>query len=159
MNKNIAILDTGFGDSGKGRIAHAFSSEYDYLIRTGGGNNCGHTIHTNGKKYVHHLVPSIDFANSSAKGFLGSGMVIDLDALFTELNALEKDFPGVSTRITVDPDAFLVLEEHKQMDREKNAHIGTTNKGIGPAYLDKMSRSGIRVREYLNDKTPIIGGL
>src|ERR1017187_8426610 len=98
MNKNIAVIGNSFGDEGKGRIVHAFSPDYSFVIRTSGGGNCGHTIYTNGKKYVHHLIPSIDFANSKAKAFLGAGMVIDLEDLVNELIALEKDFFGVSKR-------------------------------------------------------------
>jgi adenylosuccinate synthase len=159
MNKNIAVLGGSFGDEGKGRIVHYLSTNYDWICKYNGGANAGHTIYTNSKKYVHHLVPSIDLQNSKAKGFLGSGMVIDLDALYDELSALEKDFPGVSNRIYIDPDAFVVIQDYKDIDKAQNGHIGTTNRGIGPAYAAKVSRNGIKVRNYLDDRSGITSKL
>jgi len=158
-NKNIAILGSLAGDEGKGSITHTFSSDFDYVVRFSGGNNAGHTIYRNGKKYVHHLIPSIDFTVPHVKGFLASGMVIDLESLFNELVALEKDFPGVSKRMCVDPDAFVVLPKHIEEDKAKNGHIGTTNRGIGPAYVDKISRAGTRIRDLIKDNALIIGNL
>lgn len=149
MNKNIAVLGAAFGDEGKGHIAHAFSPDFDYLVRYNGGGNAGHTLYRNGKKFVHHLLPSIDFRNKETKGFLGSGMVIDLEQLLNELIAAEKDYTGVSNRIYVDPDAFVVLAEHKEEDKARNGDLGTTNKGIGPAYASKISRRGTRVKDFL----------
>lgn len=159
MNKNIAILDPLFGDSGKGKITHYFSSSYDWVVKFNGGNNAGHTIYSNGKKYVHHLVPSIDFSNSAAKGFLGAGMVIDPEALLSELSELEKDFSGISSRIFIDPDAFVVLPKHKETDKADNKHLGTTNKGIGPAYADRVSRSGTKIIQLINDNSLITSAL
>jgi adenylosuccinate synthase len=159
MSKNVAILDGAFGDCGKGHISHAMSPDFDYLIRTNGGANAGHTIYTNGKKYVHHLVPCIDFANSKAKAFLASGMVIDLDALLEEIHTIKQDFPDIVERVYVDPDAFVVLQKHKEEDIAKNKHLGTTGKGIGTAYQDKIARRGTRIRDMLNDKSLITTAL
>lgn len=158
-NGNVAILDVFGGDSGKGKIAHTFSTDFDFLIRFSGSSNCGHTIYTNNKKYVHHLIPSIDFANSNAKGFLGAGMVINPQELFDELFALEKDFPGVSKRMYVDPDAFIVLPEHIEEDKAKNKDLGTTNKGVGPAYASKVSRRGVKLSALLRDNSLITEAL
>lgn len=158
-NKNIAVLGASFGDEGKGHIAHAFSPDYDFQIRFNGGGNAGHTIYRDGKKFVHHLLPSIDFRNKNIKGFLGSGMVIDLEQLLNELLAAEKEYPGVSNRIYVDPDAFVVLPEHKQEDKEKNGHLGTTNRGIGPCYASKISRRGTRVKDLMKSESFIISTL
>ena len=157
--RNIAVIGIQLGDEGKGKVVHSFSKNYDWVIRWSGGANCGHTIYVDGKKFVHHLVPSIDFNNSKAKGFLASGMVIDLQELYDELLSLEKEIPGIASRIVVDPDAFLVLPAHKEEDKAKNQHIGTTNKGIGPAYRDKMARVGMRICDYIKDNHPIINSL
>jgi len=148
--KNIAIVGSFFGDESKGNFTHHFSPYFHYVVRTSGGNNCGHTIYRDGKKFVHHLVPSINFS-SDANGFLGAGMVINPDALLEELLLLEKDIPGVSHKITVDPDAFAVLPKHIDEDKAKNGDLGSTNRGIGPAYTEKISRRGTKIRDLIKD--------
>jgi adenylosuccinate synthase len=149
---NIVIIGIQHGDEGKGRVAHELSKDYDWCIRYSGGSGAGHTIYRNGKKYVHRLVPCIDFNNSKAKGFLGADMVVNLPDLIEELSILEKDFPGISKKIYVDPDAFLVLPEHIEEDKAKNGHLGSTSKGIGPAYVAKMGRVGFRIKDILKGK-------
>lgn len=156
---NIAILGNQWGDEGKGHITHHLSKDYDWVIRFGGGANAGHTIYRNGKKYVHNLLPSIDFTHDHIKGFLGSGMVLDLEQLLKEVSTAEQDFPGVGSKLYVDPDAFVVLPEHKETDKANNKHIGSTNRGIGPAYADKVMRKGVRVIDRMNDGDPIIASL
>jgi adenylosuccinate synthase len=86
-------------------------------------------------------------------------MVIHLESLRNELLALEKDFPGVSKRVIVDPDAFIVFDKHIEADKLKNAHLGTTSKGIGEAYLDKMGRTGTKIYQLVKDNAPIIQSL
>ncbi len=147
---NIAILGAMWGDEGKGHITHHLSKDYDWVIRFNGGANAGHTIYRDGKKYVHNLLPSVDWRNQNTKAYLGAGMVIDLEKLRDEVYTLEKDFPGASKRIYVDKSAFVVLPEHKEEDKKENAHIGSTNRGIGPAYRAKISRRGIRVGDCVN---------
>lgn len=154
-NENIAILGAVFGDEGKGHIAHAFSPDYDWVVRFNGGGNAGHTIYRDGEKFVHHILPSIDFRHKHIKGFLGAGMVIDLEQLVSELLAAEKRYPGVSNRIYVDPDAFVVLQKHKDADKANNGDLGTTNKGIGPCYSDKVARRGVRVKDFLNEESAV----
>jgi adenylosuccinate synthase len=149
---NIAVIGISFGDEGKGRIAHYFSPNFDYVCRYGGGSNAGHTIYRDGKKFVHHLLPSVDFRHSNTKAFLGSGMVIEPEQLLKEVVEAEKEYPGVAKRIYVDPDAFLVTPEHKEIDKKTNAHIGSTNRGIGPAYADKVGRRGFRIQDILDGK-------
>lgn len=150
---NIAVLGASFGDEGKGRIVHDFSKDYDWVIRFSGGANAGHTIYRDGVKYVHNLIPSFDWRAPRTRAFLGSGMVIDLPQLHLEVERLFKINPDFAAKIYVDPDAFLVLEEHREEDKARNAHIGSTNRGIGPAYKSKIDRSGVRVRDALNGKT------
>ena len=146
---NIAILGAMWGDEGKGHISHHLSKDYDWVIRFNGGANAGHTIYRDGKKYVHNLLPSIDWRAPNAKAYLGSGMVIDLEKLLDEVIAAENAFPGAANRIYVDKNAFVVLPHHKEEDKAKNAHIGSTNRGIGPAYADKINRSGTRVNDII----------
>lgn len=147
---NIAILGAQMGDEGKGRIVHDFSSQYDWVIRFNGGANAGHTIYRDGKKYVHNLLPSVDFRKPYIKSFLGSGMVLDLAQLAKEIEDASVDFPEVGRRIFVDPEAFIVTPEHKEKDRLTNQHIGSTNRGIGPAYADKIGRCGVRVSAVMS---------
>lgn len=147
---NIAVIGLGFGDEGKGRIVHYMSRDFDYVCRYSGGNNAGHTLYVKNLhgeiiKVVHHLVPSVDFSRPHTKAFLGCGMVINLESLLEEVKSLEKIYPGVGNRIIVDPYAFLVTDEHIEQDKAKNKDIGSTNKGIGPAYMDKASRRGQRI--------------
>lgn len=146
---NIAILGAMWGDEGKGHITHHLSKDYDWVIRFNGGANAGHTIYRDGKKYVHNLMPSVDFRVPHVKAYLGAGMVIDLEKLLEEVLGVEKDFPGAAQRIYIDKNAFVVLPKHKEVDKLLNAHIGSTNRGIGPAYSDKISRKGIRIHNIL----------
>jgi adenylosuccinate synthase len=163
--KNIAILGSSWGDEGKGHITHAFSKNYDWVIRFNGGANAGHTIYREisfgvNQKYVHNLLPSFDWREPDLKCFLAQGMVIDLEQLFNEIMNVEHEFVTTwgysfgefAKRVFVDPDAFVVLPEHKEEDKRSNGHIGSTNRGIGPAYKSKISRSGKRVKDLLNDK-------
>lgn len=155
--KNIAILGAVFGDEGKGHITHHFSKDYDWVIRFSGGANAGHTIYRDGVKYVHNLLPSFDWRHDHVKAFLGAGMVIDLDQLLLEVEKIAQytvltlglPMDTICKRIYVDPDAFVVLPEHKEEDKANNAHIGSTNRGIGPAYKSKIARSGIKIRDLI----------
>ena len=148
---NIAVLGACWGDEGKGRVVHDFSPNFDWVIRFGGGANAGHTIYRDGIKYVHNLMPSFDWRSSRPKAFLGSGMVINLPQLHLEAEKLRTVDSSLPQRIYVDPDAFLVLEKHAEEDKKLNYHIGSTNRGIGPAYKDKIARQGLRIRDLLNN--------
>lgn len=154
--KQIAILGLAYGDEGKGRIVHDFSLDYDWVIRYSGSSNAGHTIYRDDKKYVHNLLPSADHRNQNIKSFLGAGMVINPDELLNEVKRAEENFPGIAKTIYIDPDAFIVSEEHIKIDKEKNKNIGTTGKGIGPAYVEKMSRAGVKLRKLIEDNNPTI---
>lgn len=142
---NIAVLGAMWGDEGKGHITHRLSRDYDWVIRFNGGANAGHTIYRDGKKFVHNLLPSVDFRVPNVRAYLGSGMVIDLEKFRDEVVEANKSYPGVGKRIFVDKDAFIVEPKHKEEDKKANGHIGSTNRGIGPAYKDKISRSGTRI--------------
>lgn len=159
---NIAILGSSWGDEGKGHITHSFSKDFDWVIRFNGGANAGHTIYREFlygtlEKYVHNLLPSFDWREERLNCFLAQGMVIDLEQLYNEVYKVETEFQSrwgytfgeFAKRVFVDPDAFVVLPEHKEEDRQTNGHIGSTNRGIGPAYKAKINRSGKRVKDLL----------
>lgn len=146
---NIAIVGAVFGDEAKGSLTHHFSPNHDWVIRFAGGANAGHTIYRDGVKYVHNLMPSFDWRSPRPKAFLGSGMVIDIEQLHSEVVKLWNVNSGLPNRVYVDPDAFTVLPEHKEKDKLSNGHIGSTNRGIGPAYIDKISRKGLRIRDRM----------
>lgn len=149
---NIAVLGAMWGDEGKGHITHYLSTKFGWVVRFNGGANAGHTIYRDGKKFVHNLLPSVDFRNPNVKAFLGAGMVIDPEQLLKEVIEAEREYPGVSKRIYVDPDAFVVMPEHKEIDKKTNVHIGSTHRGIGPAYADKIGRRGIRIQDIIKGK-------
>jgi adenylosuccinate synthase len=151
---NIAVLGAMWGDEGKGHITHHLSRNFDWVIRFNGGANAGHTIYRDGKKFVHNLLPSVDFRASHVNAYLGSGMVIDLEKLRDEVVDADKSYPGVGKRIYVDKDAFIVERKHKEEDASTNAHIGSTNRGIGPAYKDKIGRAGTRIGYLFTEGKP-----
>jgi adenylosuccinate synthase len=154
MKKRLAIVGAQWGDEGKGKVVNYFATDYEWIVRFSGGANAGHTIYVDGKKYVNHILPSISPASES-KAFLGAGMVIDIEQMIKEIEIIEEDYPGFSSRIYIDREVFLVLPWHKEQDgilenwREKP--IGTTRKGIGPAYTDKVSREGIKFYHLLDE--------
>lgn len=148
---NIAVLGAQAGDEAKGRITHDFSPDYDWVVRFSGGANAGHTIYRDGQKYVHNLMPSFDWRVFKPKAFLGSGMVIDIEQLHKEVIDLYNIDHFLPARVYVDPEAFVVLPEHKEVDKYTNFHIGSTNRGIGPAYKDKIGRCGIRIRDIISN--------
>lgn len=147
--ENIAVFGIQMGDEGKARCVHYLSKDFDYIIRFSGSGNAGHTIYHEGKKIVRHLLPSADFSTPRNKAFLGAGMVIHIPDLVNEVAETEHMFPGSAKRIIVDPDAFVVFKDHIAEDKEKNGHIGSTNKGVTPAYKDKIGRVGTKIRTLL----------
>ncbi len=152
--KKVAIVGAQWGDEGKGKVVNYFSKNFEWTVRFSGGANAGHTIYYKDKKYVNHLLPSIDLS-SNAKGFLGAGMVIDIEQLIDELIRLEKDFKGISSQFYIDPEAFVVLPWNKEedfiMEEMRKNKIGTTGRGIGPTYTDKVSRQGLKFYHIFDD--------
>lgn len=147
--KRIAIVGAQWGDEGKGKLVNYHAPRFDWVVRFAGGANAGHTIYHEGRKYVNHLLPSIALEGDRCRGFLGAGMVLDLPQLLRELRTLEADFPGIARRFHVDPEVFLVLPWHKREDQLFESYratpIGTTGRGIGPAYADKATRLGVKL--------------
>lgn len=153
---NIAIIGTSAGDESKAAITHHFSPNFEYVVRFGGSLNAGHTLYHKGQKIIRRMVPSVDFSHSHTKAFLGSGMVIDLNFLLEESQSIDNMFPGAAKRIIVDPEAFVILPQHIEEDKENVKKWGSTGKGVGPAYRDKIDRKGIRVESFIKDNAEII---
>jgi len=150
---NRVIIGGQWGDEGKGKIVDALSRDVDWVLRYQGGANAGHTIHHAGRKTVLHLVPS-GILHDGVRCLLGGGMVIDPWALQEEILALEEDGVIVRERLHVAANAQLVMPYHRRFDelretRLKRRSIGTTGRGIGPAYVDKIQRTGLRMEDLL----------
>ncbi|WP_457567088.1 adenylosuccinate synthase [Desulfurobacterium sp.] len=153
----LGIVGTQWGDEGKGKIVDILSDRADIIARFQGGNNAGHTVVINGNKYVLHLLPSGILHNNKVC-VLGNGMVIDLEALINEIEFIKRVGKSVEGRILLSERAHIILPYHKQLDAASEAKkgdgsIGTTLKGIGPAYRDKAGRMGIRVADLKNPET------
>lgn len=150
MSNKISILvGLQWGDEGKGKIVDILSPEYDFVARYQGGANAGHTIVFQGKKYVLHLIPSGIFTKG-IKCVIGNGTVIDPVALLDEIDIIEKEGIDLNGRLFISRDAHLILPYHKIIDainESKNDKIGTTKRGIGPAYFDKYARRGIKISD------------
>ena len=143
----LAIVGSQWGDEGKGKMIDYLAKKADMVVRGQGGNNAGHTVVIDGKKYALHLIPS-GVLNKDALNIIGNGVVFDPKGFFEELETLKAD--GVDMdKIYVSDRAHIVFSYHRVMDGLLEAErvqgdIGTTNKGIGLCYMDKLERSGIR---------------
>src|SRR5437773_4704380 len=146
---NIAVLGAQWGDEGKGKIVDLLTSRFDIVARYQGGHNAGHTVYVNGTKFVLRLIPS-GILHSDVVCVIGNGVVVDPQALFAELDELTRHGIDVRHRLFVSDKAHLILPYHRDLDllseaRRGERKIGTTSRGIGPAYEDKIGRRGIRV--------------
>ncbi len=152
-NKVTVLAGLQWGDEGKGKIVDILSPDYDIVVRYQGGANAGHTIVIDGKKFVLHLIPSGIFTKGVVC-VIGSGTVLDLTALLEEVEFLKQEGIDPEGRILISDNAHLILPYHKIIDvineSEKNK-IGTTKRGIGPAYFDKYARRGIKVNDFFNE--------
>ncbi len=149
-----AVLGLQWGDEGKGKIVDLFAQKADYVIRYHGGNNAGHTVVLNDKKFFFRLIPSGIFHNQTC-AIIGNGVVLDPEVLISEMRILEKEGVNLKKKLIISPRCHLILPYHKELDiayenvRGKRK-LGTTKRGIGPAYSDKVSYNGIRVGEMKN---------
>ncbi|MEX0663031.1 MAG: adenylosuccinate synthase [Balneolaceae bacterium] len=151
------LVGAQWGDEGKGKIVDLLSAETDYVVRYQGGANAGHTIKFDDKEIVLHLIPSGMF-NGNAKCVIGNGVVIDPIALVNEIEEVKTLDVDLKDRLFISSSAHVILSYHKVLDqvKEKNRGsdaIGTTGRGIGPAYVSKVARIGIRVGDLLDLKT------
>jgi len=148
------VLGAQWGDEGKGKIVDLLTPQFSIVARYQGGHNAGHTVYVNGAKFILRLIPS-GILHSGVTCVIGNGVVIDPAALFDEIDELTRNAIDVGNRIVISEKAHLILPYHRDLDllseaRRGERKIGTTSRGIGPAYEDKIARRGIRVGD-LND--------
>ncbi len=146
LSTKVVIVGAQWGDEGKGKIVDLLSADYDVTVRYQGGSNAGHTVIMGKEKFILHLLPT-GILQESTKGIVAQGMVIDLEILVNEIKNIESKGIKVKDRLLISDRAHLVLPYHKLLDRlfEKKGGIGTTLRGIGPAYMFKYGRKGIRM--------------
>ncbi len=152
----LVVVGVQWGDEGKGKIVHLLGKKADVVVRYQGGNNAGHTVIFDGKHFVLHLIPS-GILEPSKMCLIGNGVVVDPEALREEFHFLEKRKVRVRGRLFVSDAAHVILSYHRYLDclhedRAGVGKIGTTRRGIGPAYSDKVGRVGIRVADYVNPR-------
>ncbi len=157
MGKNVVVLGTQWGDEGKGKIVDLLTDQVSLVARFQGGHNAGHTLVIEGKKTVLHLIPS-GILREGVTCMIGNGVVLAPDALLKEMAELEEQGVPVRERLRLSPACPLILPYHIALDqaREKargNAKIGTTGRGIGPAYEDKVARRGLRLGDMFNEES------
>jgi len=151
------VVGSQWGDEGKGKLVDLLAKKAEYTVRFHGGNNAGHTVVVNGKKFAFHLV-SAGIINPNTRSVLANGVIIDPEVLIGEIEMLKKEGISVKNRLFISPRCHLIMPYHKALDeayenaRGKNK-LGTTRRGIGPTYADKVSYNGIRVYELLDWKT------
>ena len=149
------IVGAQWGDEGKGKIVDRLSENAEVVVRYQGGANAGHTVYVNGKKFILHLLPS-GILHPEVLCVIGNGLVFDPAAFFEELELLKESHISVDGRLKISDRVHIIFPYHKKLDqaRESKARgnkIGTTGRGIGPAYVDKFNRNGIRLAEMLDD--------
>jgi len=151
---SIVIVGTQWGDEGKGKIVDLLTQYADMVVRFQGGNNAGHTIVLKGEKFVFHLIPS-GILYENKKCIIGNGVVLDPAVLIEEIAEIRKrGYFKDDSQLMISEEAHLILPYHRKIDvaRERIFKIGTTGRGIGPAYEDKVARYGIRVVDLLDEK-------
>ncbi len=144
--RTVVVVGAQWGDEGKGKLVDVLAEKADWVVRYQGGANAGHTVHIGDKSTVLHQIPS-GILHPGVRCAIGNGVVMDPETLFVEVDELVKDGVDVEGRLYVSERAHLVMPYHKLMDRASAASkaIGTTGRGIGPAYEDKVARRGVRV--------------
>ena len=151
---NIAVLGAQWGDEGKGKIVDMLTPHFSIVARYQGGHNAGHTVYANGRKFVLRLLPS-GILHEGIACVIGNGLVVDPQALFAEIDELAAAGITIGDRLVISDKAHLILPYHRELDllseaRRGERKIGTTSRGIGPAYEDKIARRGVRVGDLAN---------
>src|SRR5690606_18899457 len=149
MGKNVVVLGTQWGDEGKGKIVDLLTEQVKYVVRFQGGHNAGHTLVIDGKKTILHLIPS-GILHDGVMCLIGNGVVLAPDALMKEIVELESQGVPARERLRLSPACPLILPFHSALDQAReiakgDAKIGTTGRGIGPAYEDKVARRSVRL--------------
>jgi adenylosuccinate synthase len=153
--KSIVVVGAQWGDEGKGKIVDYVAASFDYVARYAGGHNAGHTVIFDNKKFILQLIPC-GILRSGLQAVIGSGVVVDPAALIGELDTLEQAGIDVNGRLHISNRAHVILPLHRQVEKAAEAargaaRIGTTSRGIGPAYEDKMSRQGLRICDLMHE--------
>ena len=148
---NVVIVGAQWGDEGKGKVVDRYGERAGWVVRFQGGNNAGHTLVVNGEQTVLHLVPS-GILHPETRCAIGNGVVIDPAVLLEELDSLTARGLNIDGRLMISAGAHLILPYHKRLDLARERFrgvdkIGTTGRGIGPAYEDKIARRGVRVAD------------
>lgn len=156
MHKNVVILGTQWGDEGKGKVVDLLTEKANAVVRFQGGHNAGHTLKINGEKTVLRLIPS-GILHAKVNCYIGNGVVLSPDALITEMRELETKQINVSERLKISQACPLLLPCHVALDKAREHRqgavvIGTTGRGIGPAYEDKVARRALKVIDLLHPK-------
>ena len=151
---NIAVLGAQWGDEGKGKIVDLLTRHFSIVARYQGGHNAGHTVYAGGKKFVLRLLPS-GILHDGISCVIGNGLVVDPQALFSEIDEISSAGITVGNRLVISDKAHLILPYHRELEllseaRRGERRIGTTSRGIGPAYEDKIARRGVRVGDLAN---------
>ncbi len=154
IRSSIVVLGTQWGDEGKGKIVDLLSADADAVVRFQGGHNAGHTLVIDGNRTVLHLIPA-GVLQPRTECLIGNGVVLSLEALKKEIETLESRGTDVRSRLYVSPACAMIMPYHERLDKAREAHsgndaIGTTCRGIGPAYEDKIARRGLRTTDLLN---------
>jgi adenylosuccinate synthase len=154
---NIVVLGAQWGDEGKGKIVDLMTPRFSIVARYQGGHNAGHTVYVGGRKFVLHLIPS-GILHEGVTCVIGNGVVVDPQALFAEIEELGRLGIEVGDRLLISDKAHLILPYHRELDvlseaRRGERKIGTTSRGIGPAYEDKIGRRGIRVCDLVDSNS------
>ena len=154
MSKNVVVVGTQWGDEGKGKIVDLLTQNAQVVVRYQGGHNAGHTLKINGEKTVLRLIPS-GMLRPHVQCYIGNGVVLSPEALLTEIKELEQKGINVRSRLHISQACPLILPYHIALDKAREAHkgkaaIGTTGRGIGPAYEDKIARRALKVSDLLH---------
>ncbi len=156
---NVVVVGTQWGDEGKGKVVDLYAENADVIARYQGGNNAGHTIVVKGERTILHLIPS-GILHDNKICIIGNGVVIDPQVIIQELDSLrDRKLLPANTKLFISEKAHLIMPYHRRLDIARESHhhlgkkIGTTGRGIGPAYEDKIGRVGIRVCDLLDDET------
>jgi adenylosuccinate synthase len=154
---NVVVVGTQWGDEGKGKIVDMLTRYADCIVRFQGGNNAGHTLVVEGRQFIFHLIPS-GILYENKKCMIGNGVVIDPEVLLAEMQELQENgLPVTPERLMISENAHLIMPYHKALDLNQEAalksskKIGTTGRGIGPCYGDKINRKGIKIGDLLDE--------
>ena len=152
--KSVVVVGAQWGDEGKGKVVDYLSGSFDYIARVAGGHNAGHTVIIGKEKHVLQLIPC-GILRPKQQAVIGMGVVVDPAALVNEIETLAKSGVDVNGRLHISNRAHLIFPYHRELDSQREIlkgknKIGTTKRGIGPAYGDKAARTGLRMIDLIN---------